>query len=111
VPTAWKKNVRHAAAQPNGIDVRSMGIMEFLPVKELLDREIIVERLVIPGRARRWDVHDVWQGYSLLMANWIEMEGWKVAVAAVDLMTVIWVRIARVLHARPCDFRSWCCPS
>lgn len=30
-----------------------MGIMEFLPVKELLDREIIVERLVIPGRARR----------------------------------------------------------
>jgi hypothetical protein len=30
-----------------------MGIMEFLPVRDLLDREIIVERLVIPERVHR----------------------------------------------------------
>lgn len=49
---AWKKHVRRAAVQPDGVDVRGMGIIEFLPVKELLDREIIVERLAISGRAR-----------------------------------------------------------
>lgn len=50
---AWKTHVRHAAVQPNGVDARGMGIMDCLPVKDLLDREIVVERLVIPGRTGR----------------------------------------------------------
>lgn len=53
VPPAWKKHVRNPGVHPNGVDVTGMGIMDFLPVKDLLDREIIVERLVISGRARR----------------------------------------------------------